>query len=414
MAVWAVYIYLFFEYVRPQAIYPVLDVLPFALLALATATVTAVLQTLRERRWNLLDSGMLAFTAVLLLSVLFAFSRDVSNRFIGVYFSWVAVYVALSSAINTLTRVHLMLAGWLLWNFKMSFFAFRSWAAIGFGFRDWGVVGAPGWFENSGEFGIQMCVIFPISLYFALGVRPHVSKPVFLALLALPFTALAGATASSSRGALLGMAVIGLWILVRSRHRVRGLIALAVIGTALYAALPEEQKARLADSGSDDTSISRLTYWGRGLEIAKEHPVFGIGYANWTVYNNVTYVSDDPRRPRLGLPHNIFIEAVAELGYTGLLSLVFLLAANFVVNAKTRRLARTLGAPGRYAQHLAWGFDGAIVGYVASGFFVTVLYYPYQWVNFAMSAALYLAVRRAATAARRMAAMSGTPLGARA
>ena len=43
----------------------------------------------------------------------------------------------------------------------------------------------------------------------------------------------------------------------------------------------------------------------------------------------------------------------------------------------------------------AWGLDGAMVGYMASGFFVTVLYYPYQWFNLAFAAALHLCALRA-------------------
>jgi hypothetical protein len=44
---------------------------------------------------------------------------------------------------------------------------------------------------------------------------------------------------------------------------------------------------------------------------------------------------------------------------------------------------------------MAHGLDGALVGYVASGFFISVLYYPFFWINFAMTVALHNATLQA-------------------
>lgn len=397
ISVWSLFAYLFFEYVRPQTIYPALNVLPFARLSLICALGACVLEANGKRRWNLIDVALVVFTAVLLASLITAFDRDYGVENLNLYFSWIVVYVVLSTTVNSQTRVVLMLIGWFLWNFKMSFFAFRSWAAIGFRFRDWGVSGAPGWFENSGEFGIQMCVILPISLFFAMGVRRYVGKLTFAALLLLPVTAVAGAVASSSRGALLGMGGIAFWMLARSKYKVRGLISLTAFLLLVFAIVPQEQRERLYASGDDRTSISRLTYWTRGIEFANESPVFGIGYKGWYPYYSYVWGS---RLEPVQLPHNLFIECLAELGYTGFFALLFLIGSTFWLNMKTRRAARRLGDQGSLAEHLGWGFDGALVGYLITGFFVTVLYYPYLWINLGMTAGLHLSVRRALSSTR--------------
>jgi hypothetical protein len=41
-----------------------------------------------------------------------------------------------------------------------------------------------------------------------------------------------------------------------------------------------------------------------------------------------------------------------------------------------------------------FGLDGALVGFMATGFFVTVLYYPFFWVNLAFTGALHEVTRR--------------------
>jgi hypothetical protein len=89
------------------------------------------------------------------------------------------------------------------------------------------------------------------------------------------------------------------------------------------------------------------------------------------------------------LPHNIFIEAGSELGYSGLVAFILLIIATFVINYRTRQLTRRHPGGNLFMFDMAHGLDGALIGYLASGFFVTVLYYPFFWINFAMTVALH-------------------------
>ena len=63
-AVWALYAYIFFEYVRPQSIYTALDVLPFSTLSLVAAVAGALTSEMRKRRWTMIDTGMVAYTVI--------------------------------------------------------------------------------------------------------------------------------------------------------------------------------------------------------------------------------------------------------------------------------------------------------------------------------------------------------------
>ena len=401
---WGLTAYLFFEYVRPQAIYTSLDILPWAYASLLIAVGSTALTELGKRRWTYLDTGMVLFTLVILASLVAAFDPKYGVDNLDIWVGWILAYFAISTALNTPTRILLALLPWFLWNLKMTLFAFRSWASIGFGFRDWGVSGAPGWFGNSGEFGIQMCVIFPISLYFALGMRKQVSRNVFLALLVLPFTAVTGAISSSSRGALVGIAAIGVWMYLRGRYRVRGIIPLTALVVVGYFFVPAEQKARLSSSGDDKSSQSRLLYWGRGIEFAKENPVLGIGYKSWMPYYQYVWGGRLEEGQSVQLSHNFAIEAAAELGFTGLAVLIFILLGTFWMNARTRSLCRKLGPRAFLMEQIASGFDGALIGFIVSGSFVTVLFYPYIWVNLGMTVGLHLTMARTVRATRRAAA----------
>src|SRR5439155_3810162 len=235
---------------------------------------------------------------------------------------------------------------------------------------------------------IEMTMFLPLSIFFYLALRNRWSPVKRAFFLFLPASALIGMVASSSRGALLGCAAVLLWFLLQSRYKIRALIITGALAAAMLYTTPSEQKARFQSAGQDSSSIRRLIYWKDGIKITNSHPVLGIGYDNWLEYYHTYY------NPRGQVPHNIFIQASAELGYAGLLAFLGLIGCTFVINRRTRAIARVLPGGDPFLFNIAHGLDGALVGFLVSGFFVTVLYYPFFWINLGMTVALSQAARR--------------------
>ncbi|HSU13291.1 O-antigen ligase family protein [Longimicrobium sp.] len=393
---WLICFYLFLEYVRPQSIYDALVGPPWALICvILTVVAFLVLEGGQIRPRTPADAMLAVFTVIVVASSVFAWKPEASYAKLQDYFSWVLIYLLISSIVTTERRFLVFLLSFLLYSFKMSQHGTRSWAEDGFIFRDWGTTGAPGWFQNSGEFGVQMCVFLPMVIFFITALSQHWGKVTRMLMWAMAVTAVTGIVASSSRGAILGLAAVALWMLLKSRYRARALVGTVVLTLFVLYILPPEQKARLDSMGEDQTSVSRKDYWKHGREIMAENPVMGIGYANWPDWYEANYGFR-------ALPHNIFIQAGAEMGYTGLLGLAGLIGATLVVNRKTRKIAKTLpGAGGnRFLHDSAHGLDGAMIGFLASGMFVTVLYYPFFWINLALTVALHNATLDAERRAR--------------
>jgi O-antigen ligase len=336
---------------------------------------------------------LLFYSLVVIASSVQAYSPRASIHDWYLYFSWVMIYLLIANIVTTEQRFFVFLLSFLLYNMKMSLHGTKSWIAAGFGFDPYGVTGAPGWFQNSGEFGIEMTMFLPLSIFFIVAMWRSWGWLKRAFFLAMPVTALLGMTASSSRGALLGAAAAGLWFMVKSRYKVRALILSAVLAVGVVTIMPDRFKQRFNEAGTDRTSQTRLQYWKDGIQIANQYPVLGIGYGNWLAYYLTRY------NPAGQLPHNIFIQAWAEMGYVGLTAFLLLIAATFVLNYRTRNLASRMPGGGRFLFYSAHGLDGALVGFLVSGFFVTVLYYPFFWINLAMTVALHAAARREAARA---------------
>jgi O-antigen ligase len=328
LSFWLVCLYMLFEYVRPQAIYPVLAKVPWAqLLILATPT-AFLLEGARFKARNPINLWMVAFSGAVVLSWAFALYPEVSQEQMFIYINWVFVFVLVGNIANTETRFFIFYGLFLLASFKMSQHGARSWAERGFR-RPSGA--PPARLDGSRtrvSSVIQMCVFFPLVLYFIGALKKYWVKWKRILILALPITAVMSLIATNSRGAMVGAGAVGLWMLARAKHRVRGFVALGALTALVVLVMPEEQKERFRTMGDDNTSESRLTYWGRGIDMFKAHPITGIGYENWAPHYEATYGSTV-------LPHNIFIQGGAELGSVGLIALVGLIVASFVVNHRT-------------------------------------------------------------------------------
>jgi O-antigen ligase len=380
---WALCSYFFFEYVRPQSIYPVIDVIPWAQISLLITLVTVFSD--RSVKWvsNIENKLFFLFAIIIILSGIFAFMPQLSWHGRNIMLGWFLVYFLVINIINSEKRLFLFTLAYLLFSFKMSQHGFLSWAGRGFSFANWGLIGAGGWFQNSGEFAIQMLVFGTLSAGFVVALKRYWGRYKKWFFYLMPFTAFMSVIGASSRGAQLALAVIGVIVLLKAKAGLKVLIPLLLVAAVAFYFLPDEQKQRFTEMGGDKTSLERLEYWKFGLEVMHDYPVIGVGYRNWWRY----YFSSGKSRGWAMDPHNIFILAGAELGYTGLACFILMVLFVFIINARTRHIAKKLD--NNFLFYMAHGLDAGLVGFLAAGFFVTVLYYPFFWVQMAMTVALF-------------------------
>lgn len=376
-------LYFFFEYIRPQNLYPVLDLLPWGQLALVLSLITAINDPSAKWVNNIENHFFILFIIIIIISGIFAFRPAASFAYWTVFGSWLIVYFLVITVVNTEKRLLLFLLAYCLFNFKMAQHGAVSWAMRGFSFADFGLIGSPGWFRNSGEFAIQMLIFGSLSLAMVISLKNYwgkYKKWIFFACAATGYMAVMGA---SSRGSQLGLAAIGIWFLLKQKNGFKGLLVLAIFALALYYLLPDEQMERFRQAGDDKESLQRLSYWSYGLNhVIPDNPFIGVGYYNWLPYLNFTVPEGlGPVRTIQG-SHNIFIQVTAELGILGLLTFLCLIFYAFINNARTRVMATQINHTLLF--NLTYGLDAGMIGYLIAGNFVTVLYYPYFWIQIAM------------------------------
>jgi len=379
---WIFLLYLVFEYLRPQSMYPSIDVIPWTQTIIILLLIAIIAEGKFITTRNKANVYIHIYLFVVIVSSVLAFSPAISFQNIRNFIVLYLVYFLTIYSIDRVDKYFLFILFYLLINFKLSLFTFQLWVSRGFDYDKYGATAGMAWLKNSGEFAIQMCIIFSISSYLLISLWESVNLPKKILLLLVPITCFGSVIACGSRGGMLGLAVVIIVMFLWSKKKIWGVIMISLVVLSAPFLLAERDIERFQNIGSvyDTTGMNRLERWSKGIIMFKENPVFGVGFENWAEADWRMFNGTGAEC------HNIFIECISELGLAGLVTFLMLLFYTFKNNRETRELS--INDENRFVYNMAKSLDIALIAYLVTGFFVTVLYYPYFWVNLGMTVAL--------------------------
>lgn len=374
---WMICGYLFFEFVRPQALFPVIDFIPWAQILLIGSLVGALVDPTVKWVSSTANIYITLFLVTILISVATAMYPSFAYDNFMSFFSWFVIYFLIVNIVNTPERFYLFLLIYIVAAGKIAFGTSRSWAFRGFSFTSWGLMGPRGYFQNSGELSILMLMLFPLAFYLYQALKNKLlkwEKILLIGFWVCPILTILGA---SSRGAQVALVVQLMIVFRKSLFRIKPLIGVIILSLSLYHLLPQEQKDRFSNVGDDRTSQQRLLYWEHGWEMMKDYPVTGVGFFNFIPYYE-NYYSYDMLYPKAQLPHNIFIQVGTDAGFIALFFFMTVIVYCFFSVWKIINFSKS-----EFFKATAAGFGIGILGFVIAGQFVTVSYYPFLWVHLA-------------------------------
>ena len=396
-------LYLVFEYVRPQSRFPALDFLPWTQIVILSGIAALIPELGRKggARTSILF-WLIVYLAIAAISLLFAEFPSVGLEKWAFLLPWIVIFFLIANVTTSIDRFLLLLIIYVLCNLRFSQFGLRSFVLGGFTLPGYGFHGPVGWFQNSGELGVQMAMFVPLSVMVSVALWNRwgtIGKGV---LVLVPVSAVVTTVGTMSRGAILAAAVAICWIALALGVRIRNFVVIGMLAGIGALLIPDRLMERFESAGEDTTSTRRLTMWKDGIEIIREHPIIGVGYFNWMPYYRLHFpaVDDVGYLGSHQLPHNILIQAAAELGFIGLAVFLVLLFLSFHTNRSTRMLL-PLQPEFRPLRLISHGLDASMLAFFVAGQFVTVLYYPYFWITLALVAALHEGCRREFVLPRR-------------
>ena len=394
-------LYAFIEYTRVPEMYPVLAALRIGQIALILTTLAYLFspRILGSGRVGTrgLDVGVVAFIAANFISACLAPTQaNVWSQFINLL-ELSLIYFLVTRIVTSPWRLRTFVFLVLLLNLKMAQFTIRDYRnqrAIGISdmqviMRGGAGAGSKSFFGNAADLGLAMVVVWGITFALLFGKTEKKRLPRYFLVVCFGLFLLA-ILFCGSRGAVLGAAAVVAVALARTPKKVGAIVAALVFLCSIWFILPDASKERFQNAweGNDKNATSRLTFWRAGMEMFSDYPVFGVGPGNFpTMY--ATQYSDTGKHWAC---HSIYIQALAESGVVGTAVFAALLILIVRLNWRTRKLVLDrLGPDGTrtFEYCLAIGLDLALVGFLASGAFLSAFYYPHLWILLGLSVAAH-------------------------
>jgi len=228
--------------------------------------------------------------------------------------------------------------------------------------------GAPGRFGAMGFFTSRLSYGHNATVLVALlaGVLAAGAVPPRRIWIVASATALglAGVAVTFDRAAYLALCAAGLIIGLLAAPRVRRAFLPAMAALVVLAALHGGVRARFLSAFSFETNSDRGFIWSRALEMIRDHPLRGVGFANYSRAGAPYYDRVDPGFPMRTWAHNTELSTLAETGPLGLAALLWVFAA----------AARALLARVRLREPIALGALAAMAALLVVGQAHDVLY----------------------------------------
>jgi probable O-glycosylation ligase (exosortase A-associated) len=342
---------------------------PFASIC-AIVTITAFLfsKEKKEMVWTRETVLLLIFIGWMLVTTLFSFYPDLA------WLQWNKVWkiqlMVFLTAMIIKERQHLH---WMIWIIALSLGYYGVKGGIftivhGGAYRVQGPAGT--FFGGNNEMALVLAMLVPLIRYL------HLQEPrkwVRMGLASAMLLSGVAAIGSQSRGGLVAMAAMGLFLWLKSRQKfAMGLYIVIAVGI-IHAVMPQEWYDRMYTIETyqeDQSALGRINAWHTAFNVAKDR-VTGGGFE---MFRPPTFRQYAPEPFRVHDVHSIYFEVMGEHGFIGFG--MFILLAVFAWLRANQVIRECKDDPQRkWAADLAAMIQVSLVGYGAGGAFLGLAYF---------------------------------------
>lgn len=240
-------------------------------------------------------------------------------------------------------------------------------------FRVWGPPGS--FIEDNNEFALSLVMTIPLLRFLQMQLTHKWGR---LALTGTMLLCAVAALGSYSRGALLAISAMTVYLWWNGKNKLTLGLGLMVAAPLMIAFMPDAWMGRMSSIGEyqeDDSSMGRISAWWNAWNLAFHYP-FGVGF---NAARPELFARYSPYPEKVHAAHSIYFQVLGNHGFIGL----FLFLAIWIT---TWRSAGWLRKHADRIPQAQWCADlGAmcqvcLVGYIVGGAFLSLAYFdlPYN------------------------------------
>ena len=390
---WLTVLYLAFEYGRPQNSLPALGYLHLP----GVVTVSLGLALLTSGRVDLSNIQTKLFMVFLgLIAALVPFAVNNFVAFyttIGMMLLFVA-YLAIVNFVDSFEKFQVMINTWVGIHLYL---AISSIIKKG--------TGIGGFLADENDFALALNMIIPFSFFLALEAKTQSKRIWFLVITGIFVVSDA---ATSSRGGFIGLVAVGLYCWFRSPRKLMSAMAVLLLIFTILQFAPQGYWDRMntITTDTDDpngTGQDRLYSWKAAWKMFLDYPILGVGPENFP-WNFSDYeppggfggtATDTGRLHGGRAAHSLYFTLIPELGIVGIILYAWMVLSSLrdlrLIRKRIREKPQQLEEDKYFRErvrYLTLALGGSLPGFLVSGTFLSVLYYPNFWIWMALVVAL--------------------------
>ncbi len=247
----------------------------------------------------------------------------------------------------------------------------------------WGPEGS--FIYDNNDFALAMNMTIPMFFFMA---RRESKLWMRVGLRMLMVCAAVCVIGSYSRGGLVGLAIITLAIVAKSRQKIVsfGLVSIAVLCVVTYtSAIWQKRMTDFLQGNLDASANSRLVAWGGGWSLAMEYPLTGGGFDVYT--DKAVFPSYVPRALRSKLyglsgglhsSHSVYFQLLGEQGFVGLGLFILLIAWCYGSLRRLRKQAMTHNEL-EWVEPYTHMFEVAMLAFLVNGITLGRAYFDFLY-----------------------------------
>ncbi len=207
---------------------------------------------------------------------------------------------------------------------------------------------------NSNDLSAHLMLMMPFIAWYAMAPKRHfmVRYPLF----GLIGYGIWCNFLTSSRGALVAMAVVAVYLMIRANgtQRIAAMLAIPTLAAIMVAVLPTSNLLRLAtlfgasaektvnSAEAEESTAARQYLVEQSIKFTLENPLFGIGPGNFSNYEGIVAAAKG-EKGNWHETHNSWTQISSECGLVALVFFVAALVSAFAAVNRLYRRARGIG-----------------------------------------------------------------------
>lgn len=227
---------------------------------------------------------------------------------------------------------------------------------------------------GNNEMALALVMTVPLIAYLRIQEKRHWLKLGLTG--AMLLTAIA-AIGSQSRGALLGMVAMGLFLWLKSNNKfMTGLLMVIAIG-AIGSIMPQEWYDRMnttKEYKQDDSALGRINAWHCAFNVASAR-ITGGGIE---MFRPSVFMEYAPEPGRVHDVHSVYFEQIGEQGFIGFGIFMSIMAFTWMKGNAIIRMTKRKPEL-KWANDMAGMVQVSIIGYATCGLFLGLSYFDYYW-----------------------------------